>query len=627
MKNQNTILIVEDEMIVAEDMKRFLISLDYDVCAIASSGRAAIQKTEELQPDLVIMDIILKGEMDGIETSDTIRTRFGTPVVFVVTNADEQTVERAKKTKPYGYIVKPYKEEELKAVIEMAIYKHRFEKRLKESEEKYRTLFEASTDAIFLETLEGRILDCNQSASQMLGYTKKELLNLTVNDLVPEDIAKSLPDIITEEQTTGGIFKEAVNKRKDGSLIPVEVSTRLMKVGGEQLVVAYIRDITERKKIDEALQYSEKRYKSLFSMMRLMCDNVPDLIWAKDLNKKFLFTNKAICEKLLNAKDTDEPIGKSDIFFAERERKAHSKNPEYYTFDDICADSDAVVMKTKKPKRFDEFGNVKGRFLFLDVYKAPFWDENGKMIGTVGCGRDVTKEKQIEEERRRTEEKLKKSQKQLSSLTAHLQSVREEERANVAREIHDELGQSLTALKMDLTWMEQKMPNDQTVLAKKIQNMIELTDATIQSVKRISTELRPGLLDDLGLSAAIEWQAEEFQNHTGIDCKMTIQPEEIILNEVLSTAIFRIFQEALTNVARHARATQVQACLTQKKHGIQLIVKDNGRGLPEEKMHNPKSFGLIGIRERASFLGGEVKITSEKNVGTTLSVSLPLDAE
>lgn len=627
MKNQITILIVEDEMIVAEDMKRFLLSLDYDVCAIASSGRAAIQKTEELQPDLVIMDIILKGKMDGIETSDYIRSRFGIPVIFVVTNADEKTVGRAKQTEPYGYIVKPYKEEELKAVIEMALYKHRFEKKLKESEEKYRTLFEASTDAIFLETLEGRILDCNQSACEMLGYTKEELLGLTVTDLVPENIAKTLPDIITEEQTTGGIFKEAINKRKDGSLIPVEVSTRLMKVGGEQLVVAYIRDITERKKFDEALMRSEKRYKSLFSMVRLMCDNVPDLIWAKDLNKKFLFTNKAICEKLLNAKDTDEPIGKTDLFFAERERRSHPENPEYHTFGKTGMDSDSIVMKSRTPKRFDEFGNLKNKFLFLDVYKAPFWDETGKMIGTVGCGRDVTKEQQIEEERKQTEEKLKKSQKQLSSLTAHLQSVREEERANVAREIHDELGQSLTALKMDLFWMDQKISKDENALRQKILDMIELTDATIQSVKRISTELRPGLLDDLGLSAAIEWQADEFQKHTGIRCKITIEPEEIILDKELSIAIFRIFQETLTNIARHAQATKVQTWLIKKEHFIKLDVQDNGKGITEKQMHNIKSFGLIGIRERASFLGGKVKITGEKNRGTVISVSIPLSSD
>ena len=132
--------------------------------------------------------------------------------------------------------------------------------------------------------------------------------------------------------------------------------------------------------------------------MRLMCDNVPDLIWAKNLEKRFIFTNKAICEKLLHAKDTDEPIGKTDMYFAERERASHPAQPHWHDFGEICSDSDEVVMKNRKPERFDEFGNVKGEFLFLDVYKAPIWDETGNMIGTVGCGREVTKEKKIERE-------------------------------------------------------------------------------------------------------------------------------------------------------------------------------------------------------------------------------------
>jgi hypothetical protein len=123
------------------------------------------------------------------------------------------------------------------------------------------------------------------------------------------------------------------------------------------------------------------------------------MIWAKDLDKKYIFANKTICRDLLNAKDTDEPIGKTDIFFAQRERTSHPDNPVWHTFGEICGDSDLIVMAEKKPQRFDEFGNVKNRFLYLDVHKAPFFDEKGIMIGTVGAGRDVTQEKKIEHSR------------------------------------------------------------------------------------------------------------------------------------------------------------------------------------------------------------------------------------
>jgi len=149
----------------------------------------------------------------------------------------------------------------------------------------------------------------------------------------------------------------------------------------------------EQLKPEESLRKSEKLYQDLYRTVRLMCDNVPDLIWAKDMGKRFIFVNKAVCENLLNAKDTDEPIGKTDMYFADRERRSHPDDQEWHTFGEICADSDSVVMKSRKAERFDEFGNVKGIYLHLDVYKAPMWDEHGEMIGTVGCGREVTRER------------------------------------------------------------------------------------------------------------------------------------------------------------------------------------------------------------------------------------------
>ena len=157
-----------------------------------------------------------------------------------------------------------------------------------------------------------------------------------------------------------------------------------------------IVDITERKQTAETLRESEAKYHSAYTMMRMLCDNVPDMIWAKDLEKRYVFANKAICSNLLNAVDTDEPMGKMDMFFAERERTAHPENPEWHTFGEICRDTDAITMEAGGPQQFDEYGNVQGKFLYLDVRKAPFLDENGRMIGTVGSARDVTASKEME---------------------------------------------------------------------------------------------------------------------------------------------------------------------------------------------------------------------------------------
>ncbi len=173
------------------------------------------------------------------------------------------------------------------------------------------------------------------------------------------------------------------------------------------LIANWFFRIIIRKKIKD-LRESEMKYKSLFSLLRLMADNVPDMIWAKNLEKCYTFANKTLCEKLLLCENTDEPLGKTDLYFAERQRKSHPENQEWHTFGEICSDSDSIVMKNREPEKFEEFGNIKGKFLFLDVHKAPFWDESGDMIGTVGSARDVTKEKKLEDEKEKALEELKK---------------------------------------------------------------------------------------------------------------------------------------------------------------------------------------------------------------------------
>jgi PAS domain S-box-containing protein len=223
---------------------------------------------------------------------------------------------------------------------------------------------------------------------------------------------------------------------------------------------------------------------------------------------------------------------------------------------------------------------------------------------------------------KRAEQELRASSEQLRNLTAHLLSVREEERTRISREVHDELGQSLTAVKMDLAWLAGRLPRSNGQMLKRIRSTGQLADGIIQSIRKISTELRPAVLD-LGLAAALEWQVQEFQARFGIQCKVRLLTREVVASNA-STAMFRIFQETLTNVARHAKATRAEVVLQKQRDRLVLLIRDNGRGFDQADPSLSKSLGLLGMRERAVVLGGRVNITSAPGKGTTVTAWIPL---
>jgi signal transduction histidine kinase len=228
-------------------------------------------------------------------------------------------------------------------------------------------------------------------------------------------------------------------------------------------------------------------------------------------------------------------------------------------------------------------------------------------------------------ERKLAEAHLRDSEERLRALTGRLQSIREEERTTISREIHDELGQALTALKMDLTWIGERVKGESKSIAGKLKSMADLIDTTIRSVRRIASGLRPEILDEAeGLGEAIAWQTKDFQARTGIRCKINLPPEFPSLDQDRSTATFRIFQEMLTNVARHAQATRVDIAMTVDEQALRLEVQDNGKGIADAAERGPKSLGLLGMRERAALLGGQFQIAGAPGEGTKVTVSIPL---
>ncbi len=228
-------------------------------------------------------------------------------------------------------------------------------------------------------------------------------------------------------------------------------------------------------------------------------------------------------------------------------------------------------------------------------------------------------------ERKRTEDQLRASHQRLRNLATQLQAVREEERTIIAREVHDEMGQALTALKMDLAWIAKGLPKRWKMLPDRVHSMISLTDSTLTAVQQLSSRLRPAMLDDLGLEAAIEWQLQDFASRGDYECRLDLKAKALRPNTKRDIAVFRIFQESLTNIARHASANRIGVKLRIKAGDLLLVVIDDGKGISDDALTSAYSLGLTGMYERARTLGGSLKIErGAKDRGTVLTLSVPL---
>ncbi|MCW3124939.1 MAG: sensory transduction histidine kinase [Bacteroidetes bacterium] len=257
-----------------------------------------------------------------------------------------------------------------------------------------------------------------------------------------------------------------------------------------------------------------------------------------------------------------------------------------------------------------------GKIIYCEWYNSVLRDERGNVITILSLVHNVT-------ERKKAEEELRQLNIELRSLSSHLQNVREEERIQIARDIHDDLGQQLTALKIEVDQLQKKMPKDD-LLKVKVNNILSLILEAINTIRRIAIDLRPAILDDLGLFAALDWMTKEFSKRTGILCLLQLEASQPEFEKDVTIAIFRIFQESLTNIAKHSKATTVTATIKMKNENLVMTICDNGIGFNEGEVKPKKSFGLLGMKERAIALNGEIKITSRKGNGTLVQLNLPM---
>lgn len=391
----------------------------------------------------------------------------------------------------------------------------------------------------------------------------------------------------------------------------------------------YAVDITEQKNMEEERRRMTEEFRRNLSMLETIVDNSTAAIYVKDLEGRYILINRG-CERLMGI-SSEQALGCTDFdLFDDKEAVERIRA------------NDLDVIQTGKPIQFEETTRLPdGEHVYISI-KVPLCDTSGMSCAVCGISTDITERKKAEKRILKLNEKLEQlveertaklttanrelrlSRQSLRNLYARQQQLMENERTNIAREVHDELGQLLTAVNMDLSWVSSQY-KDHRMLADKIRSISEMVDSALDSVQGISAKLRPGVLDILGLIPAMKWQAREFSKRSGIPCRMDMPRKQTEMDKDISTALFRIFQEALTNIARHAEASSVAVRMRNVRDvAVVLVVRDNGRGISSDQISGIQSLGIMGMRERAEYFGGEITFRGVRGKGTTVVVKFPL---
>jgi PAS domain S-box-containing protein len=481
-----------------------------------------------------------------------------------------------------------------------------------------------------------RIVDANRAAAAITRSTTEELLGRTLADF-PKLLEGRIPSGWFETLRTGEVRNLGEISYGDERIRDGVYSVGVFPLSSNFLGVTF-ENVTDRKVGERILRDSEERF-------RLLVEGVREYaIFQLDPTGHVVSWNAGAAR--LKGYTSEEIIGKHFSVFYPQESLQDEKPQSL------------LAKAARQGQSEDEGWRIRkdGSRFWANVVITALREPKGKLLGFAKLTRDTTEKREKEEaltkanellelrveqrttvltrvnqelrteiaERERAEEQLRTSLDQLRALAARLQSVREEERTSIAREIHDELGQACTAIKMDLALIGRKLTKKQGQLRAKAASAIQLVDSMIVTLRKIASELRPRTLDDLGLPAALESQAQEFESRTGIRCRVTFPQELLALDADRSTAIFRIFQESLTNVARHAHATLVEARLERQKDRLIFQVFDNGRGFDPAQTKERRSLGLVGMQERALLLNGDLKVEGRPGAGTTLTLTIPL---
>lgn len=483
---------------------------------------------------------------------------------------------------------------------------------LREETLRRRIIFNSARDGMFLLNQDRRVVEANLSFAEMLGIPQDEVLKLHPWDWdviysTREKLLASWPDLNLELES----FETRI-RRRDGQIFDAEITQNVAIWAEQKHVLCVCRDISERKQRLAALQQSELEQRHLAQQL--------------EVERARLVAAQSVAK--VGSWETDLTTGIvvwSDETYRIFATDPASFHPTHQGFLELVHPEDRQAVDQALLGSLDKRGPCAiehrvlppgGEIKFVEERWQTFHDPEGKPVRAIGTCQDITERTQIE--------------KQLRALTARLESLREDERIRISREIHDELGQKLTGLKMDLYWLENRLEQIgdeklRTAMEEKLITASTTADETMVTVQRIAAELRPAMLDNLGLIATLRYETKQFEGRTGIPVNLTLPATTVNLDNEVATTTYRIFQEVLTNVARHAQATKVEATLEITEGKLQLRVEDNGLGVSPEDLLNTRSLGLLGMTERAALLHGRVHVEGAPGQGTIVRLEIPID--
>jgi len=476
----------------------------------------------------------------------------------------------------------------------------RMEVKLQQSEGKFKSLVEESLVGVYI-AQNNKFTYVNPRFCEIYGFNSfEEIEGKFIVDFLGDEVSIAAARDFEIDHHKKSIHYEHELLNNAQQKIIVEVFGTYLKYNNDDSVIGTVIDVTDKSKIASQLKKVNERF-------TLVAKATNDAIWDWDIENDSLTGNERFYY-LFGLENN------SKLSFKEFHSKIHPEDKQRILINLENAFNEKIPFISE----LFRFRYLDDSYRYINDRAYIIYDSAGKAVRMLGAMQDVTERMQIEES-------LKSSHDQLRELAIHLQTVRESERMHISREIHDELGQQLTGLKMDIAWINKKIGSTDAEIKEKFNELFHLVDRSVKTVRRLSSQLRPSILDDLGLVAAMEWQSEEFQKRTRIKTTFISDVDSADIPPEISINIFRIYQESLTNVMRHANASSVVSTFFFRDNEITLIIRDNGAGFDQSKLGTTKTLGILGMNERTLMMNGKYDIKSEPGEGTTVVLTVPVN--